>query len=422
MYQKATLDNGLRVLTMAMPHTRSVSIAVFVGVGSRYESEKLSGTSHFIEHMLFKGTDKRPTAQDIANAIEGIGGIFNANTGRELTVYWAKVAQPHLDVALDVLTDMLLHSRFDREEIEKERQVIIEEINMSHDSPDGLAHLLVNRLTWPDHPVGRDVAGSRETVGTVGEEDLLAYMRRNYRPTNTVISLAGRIEHEEIVDRIATLLGSWAGNGSADSFEPITDEQSQSRLHVHRKDTEQAQICLNLPGLPRLHPDRFVLRVLNTILGEGMSSRLFQEIREKRGLAYAVDSYVSALQDTGVVGVYAGVDPAQASQAVRAILGELARFRHELVEGDELDRAKEFTKGRLMLSMEDTFSVAAWYGQQEALGPEVLSVDDVVAAVEAVTLADIQRVANELFVSHRLNLAVVGPFDSENDFRDVLTL
>jgi len=386
MYIKTTLDNGLRILTTTMPHTRSVGLAFFVGVGSRYETDTQAGASHFIEHMMFKGTERRPSAREIATAIEGVGGVFNATTGREVTAYWAKVAAPHRSVAIDVMVDMLRHPRFDPVEIEKERWVIIEEINHTLDTPDQLVHLLIDQLSWPDHPLGRDVAGTRESV------------------------------------RLTRLLGDWT-DGERRDFLPAEDNQTSPRLRVHYKDTEQAQLCLSVPGLHRLHPDRFALRVLNTILGEGMSSRLFLEIREKRGLAYSVSSYISTLEDVGTAGVYAGVDPARIQEAIRAILAEWDRLRQEPVSEEELDKAREYFKGRLLLQMEDTFSVAAWFGQQELMTPdEVLTVDQVVAELDKVTVEDVQRLAQRLFVGEKLNLAVVGPFEEEDEFRDSLRL
>ncbi len=435
MYRKAVLDNGLRILTSAMPHTRSVGIGFFIGVGSRYEMDEQGGASHFIEHMLFKGTEKRPTAKDIAMAIEGIGGVFNASTGRETTVYYAKVAQPHLVVAMDVLVDMLLHAKFDPKEIEKERRVIIEEINMVLDIPDHWVHLLINELVWPDHPLGRDVAGTKESVNSLSRETLFAHLRQHYVPTNTVVSVAGNIDHEAMVEYIAACLNSWGEDattaGERGSFQPAENGSTEPHLCVRYRDTEQAHLCLNVPGLAHAHPDRFNLRLLNTILGEGMSSRLFQEVREQQGLAYSINSYVNSFHDTGTMGVYAGVAPGRFEAAVKAILRELDRLRQEPVPVEELIKAKEFVKGRLLLQMEDTFSVAAWFGRQELLLPEILTVDDVVAAIDAVSADDVQRVAQELFHEEKLYLAVVGPFPEggaeerasiEDDFKKLLQL
>ena len=420
MYHKTVLENDLRILTSPMPHTRSVSIGFFLGVGSRYETDEQGGASHFIEHMLFKGTEKRPTAKDIAIAIEGIGGVFNASTSRELTIYWAKVAQPYLDVALDVLVDMLLGARFDLGEIEKERRVIIEEINMIFDAPDNWVHVLINQLVWPHHPLGRDIIGTKESVSALDREALLAHLERHYRPASCVISLAGNIEHEEVVEKLSNYLGDWPQR-EVSQYQPARDDQAQARLHVHYRDIEQAHLCFSVPALPRGHPDRFNLRVLNTVLGEGMSSRLFLEIRENRALAYSVSSYIAALQDAGAAGIYAAVDPTRVQPAIKAMLGEWDRLRQEKVAADELTKAKEFLKGRLMLQMEDSFSVTAWFGQQELLGPDVLTLDEAIASIEAATAEDIQRLAQQLFLQERLNLAIVGPFKKEEGFRELLS-
>jgi predicted Zn-dependent peptidase len=421
MYHKTVLENDLRILTSSMPHTHSVSIGFFLGVGSRYETDEQGGASHFIEHMLFKGTEKRPTAKDIAIAIEGIGGVFNASTSRELTVYWAKVAQPYLDVALDVLVDMLLGAKFDLGEIEKERRVIIEEISMIFDAPDNWVYVLINQLVWPDHPLGRDIIGTKESVSALDREALLAHLERHYRPASCVISLAGNIQHEEVVEKLSNYLGDWPRR-EVSQYQPAGDDQAQARLHVHYRDIEQTHLCFSVPALPRGHPDRFNLRVLNTVLGEGMSSRLFLEIRENRALAYSVHSYIAALQYAGAAGIYAAVDPARVQPAIKAMLGEWDRLRQEKVAADELTKAKEFLKGRLMLQMEDSFSVAAWFGQQELLGPDVLTLDEAIANIEAATAEDIQRLAQQLFLQERLNLAVVGPFKKEEGFRELLKL
>lgn len=420
MYQKSVLDNGLRILTSTMPHTRSVSVAFFIGVGSRYESEEENGITHFIEHMLFKGTKKRPTAKDIALAIEGIGGVFNASTGRELTTYWAKVAHDHFPVAVDVLADMLLNSKLDETELERERGVIIEEINMILDRPSDWVHQLATDLIWPDHPLGRDQVGSKESVSGLTRAMMQDYVKCHYQPASTVLALAGNIEHDHAVKQIAIQLSGWEKKQRG-AYLPMDQEQEAARVKVEHKPSQQAHLCLVLPGIPLSDVDRYHLSLLNTILGQGMSSRLFLEVREKRGLAYSVYSYASLLQDTGLVGVHAGVDVQQIEEALKAILAELDKTRQEPVSGEELDKAKEFTKGRLLLQMEDSFSVASWVGRQEILEDRVLSVDEVLAAVDAVTAEDVQRMARKLFREEKLNLAVVGPYENaEEQFRSLL--
>jgi len=419
MYELTTLDNGLRLLTVAMPHVHSASFGFFVGVGSRYESEAMAGASHFIEHMLFKGTERRPTALHIAEAIETKGGIFNASTGLEATLFWAKVAAPHLPEALDVLSDMLLCPKFDPDEMEKERGVINEEISYTSDSPDSLSQILVNQMQWPDHPLGREIAGTRQSVANLGRPALLAFLADHYCPNQTVLGLAGRVDHNEAAAWAQTHLAEWAP-GPGLSFEPASRNHRGPNLCVEYRDTEQAHLSFSFEGLSRRAPDRFVLRQLNVILGEGMRSRLFQQVRERLGLAYTVDSYVSTLQDTGSTGIYAGVAASRTEEAIRAILGELDRLRQEPVSEDELRKAQDFVRGRLTLSLEDSFTVAAWYARQELLGPEVLDPVSVLERIEAVQEKDIQRVAQELFRPELLNLAIVGPFTDDEQFRQAV--
>ncbi len=404
-----------------LPHTRSVTLAIYVGIGSRYEDTPLGGVSHFIEHMLFKGTEKQPQAQDIAVAIEGIGGGFNASTGHELTNYWVKVAYQHFDTALDVLSDMLKRSRFAPEEIEKERRVIIEEINQTFDTPDELVFFDLDELMWPGHPLGRDIAGTPETVAALTRAQMCDYVQRHYHASNLVVSVSGLIQASEIVPKIGNALCEFQP-GLAASFLPFHNRQDAPRWHIRNKKTEQAHVALSTWGYLRLHPDRFVVSTLSTILGEGMSSRLFQEIREKRGLAYSVSSFAGSHEDCGHFGSYAAVEPKNAAPALEAMLHEWARLRQERVPAEELNKAKEFIKGHLLLSMEDTHAVAGWYGRQEVLGGELLTVDQVTAAIDAVTAEDLQRVAQDLFRDEWLNLSVVGPFKSDGRFVRALKL
>jgi len=421
MYKKSVLDNGLRILTVPMPQTRSVTVLLYLGTGSRYETDEQAGVSHFLEHMAFKGTSRRPTPRDISEAIEGIGGVMNASTGVEATNYWVKVAQHHFSTAADVLVDMLVDPLFQPEEIEKERHVILEELKMIYDVPSSWVQVLFNRGMWPDHPVGRDIGGSADTVAALTRDDLLGYRGRFYHPRNLVVALAGHIDHDSAVDEIAGRLGDWGSDSSPIPCRPAEPGPGGPRVIVETRPTEQANLCLGVRGLSRRDEDRFKFRVLNAILGEGMSSRLFQEIREKRGLAYGVSSNASSLSDTGAMIIWAGVAPENTPVAVSAILEEMDRFRREPVSEGELLRAKEFIKGHTLLAMEDTFSNAAWVGQQEILDGKVRSVDEVIAEVDAVQASDVQRIANELFRTESLVLAVVGP-NEEKDFEGRLSL
>jgi predicted Zn-dependent peptidase len=418
MYQKSVLANGVRVVSSTMPHTRSASVSLYVGAGSRYEADPVAGVSHYLEHMLFKGTERRPTAQEISETLEGIGGVANAATDKELTVYWAKVPDQHFELAFDVLADCLRHSLFDPTEVEKERSVILEELAMIEDSPGDLVGVMIDEVMWPNQPLGRDVGGSKETVGAITRTQMLDYLASQYGPTNTVVSVAGNISHEQVVQAAHEHLGDWQ-RVAVGQFIGAQELADSARLRVKFKKTEQAHLCIALPGLSAEHPDRYALDVFNTVLGEGMSSRLFLEVRERLSLAYDVHSYASHYQDTGSIVVAAGVDPGKVSQAVQAILRELKRAP-EGVPDKELVKAREFMKGRLQLRMEDTRAVSSWLGGQELLRNEILTVDQVLALIDGVSPDDIRRVTSRLFVPDKYTLAVVGPFHSDARFKRLL--
>jgi predicted Zn-dependent peptidase len=420
LYQKVILDNGIRLVTAVMPHTRSVSIGFFIGVGSRYETDKQAGISHFIEHLCFKGTSKRPTAAEVCTVIEGVGGILNAGTDKEMTVYWCKVAQPHFSIALDVMVDMLINSKFDPVEIEKERQVIIEEINMSLDSPSQRVAMLIDELMWPGHPLGRDIAGSKESVAAITRDMILDYLMGYYRPGNTVLAIAGDIQHQEAKSLVTQATAGWKQRQPRSGYTPYQGKTA-GRVRIENRDTEQSHLCLAMPGLSITHPDRFKLDLLNVILGEGMSSRLFTEIRDKLGLAYSINSYVEHLLDVGAITVSAGVDTKNLTVAIRAILEELARLKETIPE-KELAKAKELFKGRILLRLEDSRSVSGWMGGQEILTGEILTVDEVIANVEAITAEELQQLAEELLAGEKLRLAVVGPVKPDEPLEELLKL
>ncbi len=403
-----------------MPHTRSISICFFLGVGSRYEAEAQAGISHFIEHLCFRGTPKRATSKAISTAIEGVGGFLNGGTSKELTTYWCRVAQPHFALALDVLVDMLLHSKFDPADMERERQIIIEEINRSKDSPSQQVNMLIDELLWPGHPLGRDIAGSKESISAIARDMMLDYLKRQYLPDNTVIAITGNIQHQEAVTAVSQAVANWTTQELHPGYLAY-EEQPNPRLKVERRDTEQAHLCLALPGLPLLHPKRFTLDLLNTILGEGMSSRLFTEIRDKLGLAYSIHSYVDHCLDSGSVIVYAGVEPKNLPVAIKAILEQFSQLKEPIPE-QELSKAKELTKGRLLLRMEDTRSVAGWMGGQEILTGNILTVDQIVPIIDAITANELKQLAQELLVGDRLRLAVVGPITEDESLEELLKL
>jgi predicted Zn-dependent peptidase len=419
-YQRTTLPNGLRILVAPMPHTRSVSVSFYVGAGSRYETVEISGLSHFLEHMLFKGTERRPTAQQISEVIDSVGGILNAGTDRELTVYYAKVAKLHFLRALDLLADMLRNPVMDAAEVEKERKVVIEELAAVKDSPAQQADVLLDAIMWPDQPLGWDVAGTEDSVNALTRDGAVEYYRRQYVPNNIVASVAGAVQVDEVVQAIEALMGDWQP-GAPSSWSAAVNGQTAARARTQYKKTEQAHISLAVRGVANTHPDRYAVDLLSAILGEGMSSRLFSELREKRGLCYDVHSYTSHFLDTGAFSVYAGVEPADAVEAVGAILEQLGHAKDGVPEA-ELTKAKELMKGRLLLRMEDTRSVSGWLGVQDLLTGRVRTVDEVVEQIDAVTADDLARVARDLFTPTTLNMAVVGPFRSEKRFAPLLKL
>ena len=421
IYQQTTLDNGLRVVSCEMPHTRSVSISAYVGVGSRFESDDEAGLSHFVEHMVFKGTERRPDPLDISAQIESTGGAFNAGTEQELTVYWCKVAHPHFADSMDLMVDMLRNSLVRPEDVEKERNVIHEELAMINDYPSARVDTLIDEMLWPGHPLGRDVGGTRESVDGIGRDMLLKHMETYYTPSNIVFSVAGNAPHSEVVETVAALTRDWTGDAAAQDPAPATHRQIESQLRMEYRRTEQLHLSIALPGLALDDPDIYALDLLSVILGEGMSSRLFIELREKRGFAYDVHSGVSRFRDTGAFIISAGVDPASAYDAVPAILEQVADIRQSITE-DELGRAKRLVAGRMMLRMEDTRAVSAWMGSQLLIRRHIMGVDDVVARIDAVTRDDLSRVASEQLVSDRLNLAVVGPCRGQKRMTRLLKL
>jgi predicted Zn-dependent peptidase len=418
MYTTAVLDNGLRVITSTMPHSHSVCLVILVGAGSCYESKEEAGISHFAEHLFFKGTQRRPTSKEITQDIEGVGGIINGGTDKEVTIFWCKVASSHFPIALDVLSDLLLNSRFNNEEIEQERRIISEEINMNMDLPQQRVNMLIDELLWPEQPLGREVIGYKETVSSLTREHLLNHVARRYMPNNAVISIAGNIQHEEAVAQIEPLFNKWAAGELLTGY--ITnDKQTEARLRVEPRDIEQAHLCLAVHGFSRSHPQRFTLGLLNTVLGGGMSSRLFTEIREHKGLAYDIHSYTEHFLNSGSFGIYAGVDPEKIETAVAAILEEISQIKQGITAG-ELTRAKELSKGRLYLRFEDSQNVALWYGVQEILTQQILDIDDVISIVDAITIDELKEVAKEILTDSGLNLAVIGPIKEAESYRKSL--
>jgi predicted Zn-dependent peptidase len=401
-----------------MPERLSSSAVAMFGGGSRLEDDRLAGVSHFIEHLFFKGTRKRPSPKEIADAIEGVGGFINASTDKELTAYWTRVPAEYTELGLDVLFDIVSNSKLDPGDIERERAVILEELKMYQDQPQDHVQNLFEELIWPGHPLGRDIAGTQESVSRLTRDEILEYADAHYRLPNVVIGAAGALDENEVVELVRPRLTLPGGlNGHIAAVPP--GALDGAHVMVRRQRTEQAHICLGVRAYSYLHPDRYAIDLLNTLLGEGMSSRLFLNIRERLGIAYDVHSFMQKHRDTGYVAVYLGVDPKKAVEAVKAVMGELARLCDESVAADELERAKEFTKGRLRLDLETTNGVAFWLTYQELLLGEIKTIDEELALVDAVSVADIRRVACEI-LRGPIQMAVIGPFASDARFRSAI--
>jgi predicted Zn-dependent peptidase len=398
-----------------MPERQSASVVLIFAGGSRLEDDRLAGVSHFIEHLYFKGTARRPTSKEIADAIEGVGGFINASTDKELTAYWARVPSEHMTLGLDVLFDIVTNSRLDPADVERERMVILEELRMYQDQPQDLVQNLFEELIWPGHPLGRDIAGTEESVSRIDRGDILEYADAHYRLPNLVIGAAGALDVSATiadVTRNLSLRADLDGAMSASSPAPLDG----AHVLVRRRNTEQAHICLGTRAFSYLHPDRYAFDLLNTVLGEGMSSRLFLNIRERLGLAYDVHSFTQKHRDTGYIGVYIGVDPKKAVDTVNAVMAELRGLAETEVAAEELARAKEFTKGRLRLELETTNGVAFWLTYQESLLGEIKTIEEELALVDAVTAADVRRVAEEVLRSP-IQMSVIGPFNRDGGFR-----
>jgi predicted Zn-dependent peptidase len=407
MFDRTALPDGPRVITARVPGARSVSLAAYVLAGSRLEPPELAGAAHFMEHLTFKGTASYPTTRALSEAIEGVGGSFNAATDRESTVYWARVPLREVGRAMHVVGDLVTKPILDAGEIAREKDVIVEEIRSYQDDPAELVGILFDRAMFGEGPLGREIAGDEATVRGLTPEAIRAFWSDGYGPSSLVVSVAGDLSHEAAVGLVGEHFGT--GGRPIPRPEPAPALPAGDRLILERRDTAQAQLCVGVPALRRDHPDQWILEVLNGILGEGMSSRLFLTVREERGLAYDVHSYADDYADAGAFIVYAGVDPGKLRKALAAILAELARLRDEIVPAAELVKVKAYLSGRLELRLEETRHLSSWLGGQEALHERVHTLEGAVAEIEAVDAAAIRRVAGELFVDDGLRLAIVAP-------------
>ncbi len=416
-FQRTTLANGARVLTAPMSHAQSVSCFLMYAAGSRYERREESGIAHFAEHLFFKGTERRPTARDIATEIDAIGGEFNAFTGKEVTAYYVKCAAETRDVALDVLVDMLRNSRFDADEIEREKGVIVEEMNMYADTPRSYIGNVWERHVYGDQPLGWDIIGTEETIRAATRETFAGYLDRWYRPERMVIGLGGRVG-DDVSERLEQLLGDLPAEATG-TPEAVVLPEDGGPVRIHTKQSDQAHLVIGAPSYPHGHPDRYALQLLATVLGGGMSSRLFTEVRERRGLAYYVYCGNNSYADAGTLAAQAGVDLNRIDEAVETIVAELRRVVTESVPADELEKARSFAKGRFVLGLESPHATIMFGLRREVLEGRAIEPDEVLAGLDAVTVEDLERVAAEI-LGGSLRLAVIGPFDDPARFEKLL--
>jgi predicted Zn-dependent peptidase len=415
VFERHTLSNGLRVLTAPLDHAQSVACYVMLAAGSRYEDASNRGIAHFAEHMFFKGTERRPTARDLSMEVDKIGGEFNAFTSKEYTGYYIRCAGEQRDTALDVLVDMLRNSKFDAEELEREKGVILEEMNMYYDTPRDYVGSVYEELLFGSNPLGWETLGTRDTIKAATRDTFLEYLDRWYKPPRMVVGVAGAVG-EGLLEKLEGLLGDLEGESDGSPASVQVEHSSEPRLRLHRKESDQANICVGVPSYPLQHPDRYALQMLGTVLGTGMSSRLFLEVRERRGLAYYVYGLNSSYTDTGTLVSQAGVDLNRADEAVGVITKEFRRMASETVPPEELEKARALAKGRFVLQTESPNGLMLFGLRREVLEGRAAEPDELLAGLDAVTAEDVQRVARDLLDGEGMRLAVIGPFDDEERF------
>ncbi len=424
-HRRTVLPSGLRVVTQAMPGARSASVAIFVPVGSRHEDAAHAGLSHLLEHLVFKGTRAHPEPGALSQVVEGVGGSVNASTDRELTVFSSKVPAERLDVALHAVSELALHPMLRRADLSAEKPVIVDEIRMYVDSPSDHVFTLFDELMYGSHPLGREIAGTIGSVRRATHRNVLDHWRASYRPSAMVLAVAGAIDHEAVV----TAATPWQPegptlNGGPSRRPPVAAPAPQpgepGAMRVSYRRLSQGNLCLGMPGVARDDADRWALDLLGAVLGDGMGSRLFLELRERRSLVYDISTFSSTYSDAGTFGIHAGFAPEDAEPVVRAIVEQLDRITTVEVSQAELDRARAYTRGRLELRMEDSGAVAGWIGTGETLLPRILLVEEVIERLDAVTTADILRVAQRLIAPPQARLAVLGPFRARRPFERAL--
>lgn len=420
-YKKTTLKNGLRILTVPTQGTQTATVVLMVNAGSRFENESQAGISHFVEHMLFKGTEKRPTTQDISEDLDSIGGEFNAFTSKDKTLYYAKTDSKHINTALDVLADMFLNSKIEQSEINRESGTIIQELNMYEDDPRRTIGDELEKLLYKNSTLGREIIGYKKTIKKFKRKNFIDYMKKHYNAAGTVVCVAGKFNEKEIVGKIKEYLGNMP-KGKISPFARIVEKQKTPQVSIKFKKTDQTHFIVASRAYRQDHKDRFALSLLAVILGGNMSSRLFTEVREKRGLAYSVRTGVDTYQDCGYIGTQAGVDHKKLQETIEVILEEYKKITTEKVEQKELKKAKDFVKGKGVMEFEASDEVAMFFTDQEFHKEKIMTLKEVFAKIDAVTAEDILRVAKDVFKSKKLNLAIIGPHKNSAKIKNILAL
>lgn len=421
MYKKTTLKNGLRIITVPLKNTRAATVLVLVGTGSKYETKENNGISHFLEHMFFKGTKKRPNTLALSETLDRVGGMYNAFTGTECTGFWAKVDSNHLDLALDWVSDILLNSKLEAKKIEKEKGVIVEEINMYLDAPQKYIYSLWQKLLYGDQPAGWDIAGEKKVITKFKRRDFLNYFKNQYVAQNTIVCVGGNLGNQDMLKKIKKHFSKVAVKSSKQKLK-VVEKQTQPCSIVYYKKTDQTHLLLGTRGYDIFHPQRYALALLSIILGGSMSSRLWISVREKQGLAYYVRTFVNVDTDTGYLTTKAGVNNNKVEQVITSILKEYQQIRDKKITKGELQKAKDYSKGRMSLSLESSNAQVSFHAQQELLTQEILTLKEKFARIDKVTLNDIQKVAQDIFQPSKLNLAIIGPFKNKKQFDHLLKL
>jgi len=407
MYKKSVLPNGIRVVSESIPYVKSVTMGIWVGTGARFEEEDNHGVSHFIEHLMFKGTTRR-SAKDIAEMVDAVGGQLNAFTAKECTCYYLKVLDSHADLAMDILSDMLLASKFAEEDIERERQVVLEEVHMYEDSPEELVHDIHLDAVWPVHPLGRNILGTTDSIEQFNRSSVIKYYKDFYTPDNVVIAAAGNITHDQLVELANRYFSELKGKKR--KFNITTPTYAPTRTVIN-KDSEQVHICLGTTSVPQDNPLLYPTYIFSNILGGGISSRLFQSVREERGLAYSIYSYQNSYKDAGLLTIYAGTRPGNVNQVLELVIGNLKEFKSKGITEQELVKAKEQIKGSLLLGLESSSSRMSRIGKMEVALGKFITLDEVVSTIDRVSLSDVNQLIEQMLVAENLCFTALGPVD-----------